>query len=83
MFLYAKYKGFKTDEEWRFKKMAEKEEIFEARDSIKVNCTSKGAFSFEVKRYYDFRYDDPELVIKSIEKIYGILKGKFKGELGG
>ncbi len=46
-------------------------------DSIKVSCTSKGAFSFEVKRYYDHNEDEPALVIQSIEKIYRVLKGKF------
>jgi len=59
--------------------MAEEKRTDERLDSIKVSCTSKGAFSFEVKRYYDFRYDDPTLVIQSIEKIYGVLKGEFKG----
>jgi hypothetical protein len=42
----------------------------ERLDSIKVSMTSKGIFSFEVKRYFDFRHDESELVIKSIEKIY-------------
>ena len=46
-------------------------------DSIKVGVTSKGLHSFEVKRFYDFRFDDPALVIKSIKKMYATLKEEF------
>ena len=60
--------------------MAEEIKQDERLDSIKVGCTSKGLYSFEVKRYYNHNGDDPELVIKSIEKTYSTLKEKFKGE---
>ena len=59
-------------------KIPEEKRADERMDSIKVNCTSKGAYSFEVKRYYDFRHDEPKLVIQSIKKIYDELKESFK-----
>lgn len=58
----------------------EEKEVFEPRDSIEVSCTSKGVYSFKVKRYYDFGQDEPPLVIKSIKKIYDELKESFKEE---
>lgn len=58
--------------------MSEEKKVDERLDSIKVAMTSKGAFSFEVKRYYNHCLDEPALVIQSIEKIYDVLKGKFK-----
>lgn len=59
--------------------MEEKKEI-ERLDSIKVNLTSTGKYSYEVKRYYDYSEDDPAVVIKSIKEIYERLKGEFNAD---
>lgn len=56
------------------------EEINERPDSIKVSRGVNNKFSFEIKRYYDFGKDEPNLVIRSIEKIYEELKQTFELE---
>ena len=61
--------------------MPEEKRTDERLDSIKVNMTSKGLYSFEVKRYYDFRYDEPKLVIASIKKMYDELKNSFQNKI--
>jgi len=57
--------------------MPEKDQDYERPDSIQVNRTSTGKYSFKVKRYYDFSQDDPEKVIDSMNKIYEKLRKDF------
>ena len=56
------------------------ETINEKQDSIKINRTSKGAYSWEIKRYYDFDKMSFEQVIQQIEKIDKELANKFREE---
>lgn len=59
----------------------EKEELNnEKQDSIKLNRTSKGLTSWELKRYFDHDKTKPEEVIKQLEAIDQRLKEKFGGE---
>jgi len=58
--------------------MADEKELIENRDSIKVSRTTTGKYSFEIKRYYDFKTEPHEKVIKSIEDISKSLSEKFK-----
>ena len=69
--------GRRSKKKMRCVLMEEEKRIDERLDSIKVAMTSKGLYSFEVKRYYDFSHDEPKLVIASIKKIYEQLKESF------
>jgi len=50
------------------------------QDSIKVNKTTTGKYSFEVKRYYNRIETEPNTVINDIKNIYIELGEKFKEE---
>jgi len=60
--------------------MEEQTKTYERLDSIEISMTSKGAYSFKIKRYYDYSQDDPELVIKSIKKMHDNLRQTFPSQ---
>jgi hypothetical protein len=53
-------------------------EVIDRPDSIKVGRTSTGKYSFEIKRYFDYAIDEPELVIKGMKKIMDNLSETFR-----
>lgn len=56
----------------------EKEAINEKQDSIEINRTAKGTYSWKIKRYYNFSDTKHNDIINDIEKIDQELKNKFK-----
>ena len=51
----------------------------ENQDSIKLIKNSKG-YTWEIKRYYDFKTIKPEEVISQLENINKDLQAKFGGD---
>jgi len=50
------------------------------QDSIEINRTAKGTYTWKIKRYYDHGKTKPEEVMGQIEKIDKELKAKFETE---
>ena len=47
------------------------------QDSIEINRTAKGTYTWKIKRYYDHSKTKPEDVMGQIERIDKELKKKF------
>lgn len=60
--------------------MEEENKQSERPDSISVSRTSKGAYSWDIKRYFDASIDDHELVIKHMKRIEEKLKEVFRND---
>jgi len=56
------------------------QETNEKQDSIEVSRTSKGAYSWKMKLYYDGTKDDSGIIIKKLEQMDTELKYQFGGE---
>jgi len=56
------------------------EQSTEKQDSIKINRTSAGKYSFEIKRYYNADKDNANEIINEIKLIENKLDEKFNGE---